>query len=430
MKTLRNALLLVLAFALIAAGTDFARAQTPCTDCSLVVTPAVEESEYNEWFTPPEGTVWVIIRQVAAEFAALQIWYAERPDGLFKAHWLPAFQQMTSQLSAVAMQQTMIFGAMLDAKHQLETQQLLQKLSAQAHKDYQPSVGLCEFGSSTKSLAASERKGEFNTLIMAKRSLDRQLGASGTAAATGASRDMSSRFEQFKKTFCDPNDDNGGLQGVCQTTSGTSPASSGTPPDSKTNKDIDYARTIDAPWTLNVDFSNSTIDNTDEPEIMALASNLYGHEVFSRKAVNPNDDTSKKEYMDLRAVWAKRSVAENSYNAIVGMKSAGTAGSKDYLKALMQDLGVNDQDATRMMGDNPSYYAQMEILTKKIYQSPDFYTNLYDTPVNVARKGVALQAINLMQKFDLFKSYLRNEASLSVLLELALIDIQSELENK
>ena len=72
----------------------------------------------------------------------------------------------------------------------------------------------------------------------------------------------------------------------------------------------------------------------------------------------------------------------------------------------------------------------MEVLTKKIYQNPDFYTNLYDKPANVERKGVALQAIGLMQKFDLFKSYLRNEASLSILLELAVMDLQEEVENE
>ena len=35
-----------------------------------------------------------------------------------------------------------------------------------------------------------------------------------------------------------------------------------------------------------------------------------------------------------------------------------------------------------------------------------------------------------MQKFDLFKSYLRNEASLSILLELAVMDLQEEVENE
>ena len=41
-----------------------------------------------------------------------------------------------------------------------------------------------------------------------------------------------------------------------------------------------------------------------------------------------------------------------------------------------------------------------------------------------------MQAIGLMQKFDLFKSYLRSEASLSILLELAVMDLQQEIEDE
>ena len=71
----------------------------------------------------------------------------------------------------------------------------------------------------------------------------------------------------------------------------------------------------------------------------------------------------------------------------------------------------------------------MEILTKKAYQDPRFYTNLYDKPANVERKGAAIQAIGLIQKFDMLKSYLRTEASLSILLELAVEELQDEIED-
>ena len=93
-------------------------------------------------------------------------------------------------------------------------------------------------------------------------------------------------------------------------------------------------------------------------------------------------------------------------------------------------MGVPAADAVNLMGTNPSYYAQMEMLTKKIYQNPNFYTNLYDKPANVARKNAAMHAIGLMQKFDLFNSYLRTEASLSVILELAVVELQREVENE
>ncbi len=70
-----------------------------------------------------------------------------------------------------------------------------------------------------------------------------------------------------------------------------------------------------------------------------------------------------------------------------------------------------------MLGDKPSYFAQMDVLTKKIYQDPYFYADLYDKPANVMRKNVAMRAINNIQKRDIYRSLLRSEAIMSVWLE-------------
>ena len=358
-------------------------------------------------------------------------------DLFWNEYILKALRGMADELSAIASYQAFTIGTFFDAKQQLETQQALQVIRARAHKDYHPSTGMCEFGSVSKSLAASERKGELDALVLAQRSQDRGLGAVGTASATGGTDDLKSRIKQFSEKFCDQADNNNGLSLMCPN-----------PPKGdkkeRINKDIDYARTVDSKWTLNVDFTDKDLTDEEE-EIFALASNLYGHDV-----ARPNDTalddifgktiTDKQEkYLTLRSLLAKRSVAENSFNAIVGMKSSGTPGSKDYLVAVMEELGVSKTDTNgggsqtdmdRILGENPSYYAQMEILTKKLYQNPEFYTNLYDKPANVGRKEVALQAIGLMQKFDLFKSHLRSEASLAVLLELQVEKLQGNVENR
>jgi hypothetical protein len=71
----------------------------------------------------------------------------------------------------------------------------------------------------------------------------------------------------------------------------------------------------------------------------------------------------------------------------------------------------------------------MEILTKRIEQDPNFYTNLYDTPANLARKGAALRAIGLMQHMDMFKSRLRNEGILAEIVELAVDREQREVQD-
>ena len=421
-------------------------------ECTITK-PCKEESDEQT-----QTSIDDINKHVNDEFEAHRVWWVSI---LWEDNILPAMMLMAEQLTAVGMKQVEIVGEFMDAKHQMETQQTLQKLRARAHKDYHPSVGMCEFGSSMKSLAASERQGEMNAVIMAQRSQDRAMGNANTAAAGGADMDAAARLKLFRETHCNPLDNNDGLDYLCEhdqdnelsnSTRGSNPTRGIGAPDDKTlrmNKDIDYLRTLDAPWTLDVNFTDG--DNTstpDEEDILALSGNLFGHEVFHRPGSSSLEDiegqdisTIQKAFVDARAVMAKRSVAENSFNAIVGMKSAGTAASRDFLEALLKELGIEDATANvkttngnktqldALLGDNPSYHAQMEVLTKKIYQNPDFYTNLYDKPVNIERKGVALQAIGLMQKFDLFKSYLRNEASISLLLELAVSDLQEEAEN-
>jgi len=398
------------------------------------------------------GTRWprtadIIETFVDDEFVAHRSWMVAV---FWEDNILPAMMLMADQLSAVAMMQTSIIGSFIDAKHQMETQRVLQTIRARAHKDYHPSNGMCEFGTTVKSLAASERKSELNAHVMSQRAQDRHLGNANTSAASGPDADLKNRLAQYKDTFCDPSDNNRALGLLCDH-GGANP---GATDQERVNKDIDYARTIEYPWTLDIDFTDANLTHNEE-EVMAMANNLYGDLVFQR--ITPgtkfNPTAASQEtgdelaatrglYMDARALLAKRSVAENSFNAITSMKASGTAGSREFLEAILGELGVSDtngppDDILRMLGMDdsdseigPSYNAQMTMLTKKIYQNPDFYTNLYDKPANVERKKVAMQAIGLMQKFDLFKSYLRSEANMSVLLELTLIDLQKTVGNE
>jgi hypothetical protein len=384
---------------------------------------------------------------------------------------LPVLMLAAEQFTAVAMQQVMIIGMFLDAKIQMETQQLLQTLQAQAHKDYHPSEGMCVFGTAMKGLAASEMRGDLTAFILSQRSMDRQLGSIQSSGAYGNDLDKQYRILHFKEKYCNEKDRSAALGGrlapsalasLCPNMAWATMA-----PEKRLqmDKDIDFFRTLDSPWTLRVNFTNQTIldtaatpqiHNEEEEDVFALASNLFASELFARPPSKSLEHIPARQltnmqqaFMDMRAIVAKRSVAESSYNAVVGLKSEGTmatdfegnpvndAGgnpspmrSRPYLVNIMQNLGVSSADALRLVGDNPSYNAQMEILTKKIFQSPDFYTNLYDKPANIKRKQVTLQSIKMMQKFDMLKSFLREEATFSILLELAVIDLQREIEGQ
>ena len=349
---------------------------------------------------------------------------------------LPAMMMMTEQLSTIAMQQVEMIGMFLDAKHQLETQRLFQELTAEAHKDYMPSEGVCTIGTAVRSLAASERSSEYNTHVVAERTMQRQLLSGDVVSKEGDISDAKSRLQQFVDVYCDPADNFNGLNLLCQDQARATPV--------RRNRDIDYTRTMESPLTLSMNFMPGAEADTglgpqsfDEEDVFALAANLFAHETppaFKDTWMSNSEGAIREEgaalYMDMRAVAAKRSVAQNSYAAIAGMKSSGAPEVQPFLYAIVQEFGLPHEEIALILGASPSYFAQMEVLTKKLYQNPNFYSDLYDKPANVDRKAAALQAIALMQDRDTYRSLLRSEAMLAVLLEMKLIKEQQRVNSE
>lgn len=228
--------------------------------------------------------------------------------------------------------------------------------------------------------------------------------------------DLESRWEKFRTTYCDPRDNNydadGGLTPIC---------TSGDP--ARRGLDLDYTRLVDIPRTLPVDFQDpaATPEAMEAAEdVFALASNLYGHRTPMRKMEGLASEESGAQpfYMQLRSVLSQRAVAQDSFNAIVGLKAeAETEGdTARYLAAIAKSAGLEEDDIEKYLGENPSTYAQLEVLAQKMFQSPEFFVTLYDKPVNVERKKAALSAIELMLDRYLYESELRQEMLLSVLL--------------
>ena len=377
---------------------------------------------------------------ITDEFRNLQNWIVSAGPhsngGFFVGYLMPAMMMMTEQLVATGMQQMMILGVFLDADLQLDTQRLFQTKVAQAHKDYRPSIGMCTIGTAARGLSSAYHNGQLAHNVLSRRSLQRQLGLRSSIGATNSEMDRQSRIRHFIARYCDPRDNNHALEMLCATA-----------PNANTiNKDIDFARTIGAVRSLNIDFTDPAAAGLtgDEQDVMALAANLFSSSNFERLDRSTlSVQGSQQLYMDLRGLVAKRSVAENSFYALVGRKTAGTESSEqamEFTKNVLRGLGLDDAEQSRILyagtGNSetdaalrPSYYAQMEILAQKIYQSPSFFTNLYDTPANVERKNVAMQAIGLMLDRDRYKSELRSEMTLSVLLELELMRYQNRLRS-
>ena len=364
-----------------------------------------------------EGTLDFQVRyiQIHEEWLIKNVW---------EAHLLPAMMLMAQQLTTTAMQQVEIIGTFFDAKHQLESQRLLQTLMAEAHKDYHPSIGMCRFGTNTRSLAAADRNNEFNHIALAARSTQRILMNNDVLGGT-ALNDSRSRLVQFRTTYCNPRDFGNSLDLLCESGGAE-----------RRNKDVNYTHNIQNADTLLLNFAN-TGTTPDEEDVLALSANLYGNNIMRRV---PNVQMATRDgtvivdganvYMKTRALAAKRSVAFNSFAAQAAMKSEGASSVLPYMTEILEEMGMPEDQIALMLRDNPSYHAQMEIMTKKLYQHPNFYSDLYDKPVNIDRKDTAIQAIALMQKRDMYKSRLRSEANMAVWLETILEDIQDEEGNE
>ncbi|MCD8497288.1 MAG: hypothetical protein LRZ85_03915 [Alphaproteobacteria bacterium] len=348
-----------------------------------------------------------------------QWWY----DKFWRQVLLPAMMQMANQLTSVGIYQMMGIGMQFDAKEQLEAQLLLQKMNVQAQKDYTPSSDFCAVGTNTRSLAASMEKSRHNTMALNAMALERHLGTRGSISAE-QDNDKRARWQQFAEKYCNEKDNAyqtpqksdpqpSGLQGVCGQIEDKN----------RTNLDVDYRRQIEEPLTIMADFTDAAVDAPEE-DLVALARNLYGHNTLLRNTPNLNKISGARKYLTLRSVAAKRAVAENSFYNIAGLKMAGSdpanpenrKKTKETMAAVLKQLGMPEDEIEPFIGKNPSVYAQLEILAKKIFQSTGFFASLYDKPANVERRKVAMAAIGLMVDRAIYESRLRQEMLASVLI--------------
>ncbi len=336
--------------------------------------------------------------------------------------WVQSLQKMTAQIVSTMMQQVQIIGTFFDAKHQLETQRLIQQKTALAHQKYQPSEQMCTIGTFVRGLGQSERRAAVTQAALARSMIDRALKL-GDASTYGLSTDEETIESTYLSAYCTPSDNAGQNTELC----------TGEIASAMVNADIDYTRSISSPLTLDVDlFDDET--TSDEATIFAVMDQLFMHNSFPPIVSAKTELTRFVEvYLEMRSLVAIRSVAQNSLAFIVAEKSASSPEADNigpFLRSMMVEMGIEADLVDDMIGENPSHYAQMEFLTRKIYYHPEFISNLYDKPANVRRMVAAMTAIKSMQNWQITEALKRREMLTSILLELKLREKQMELESK
>ena len=349
--------------------------------------------------------------------------HAQAPNFVqeIRDNYIKALMLMTEQLSAVTMHSTMAIGTFFDAKMQLEAQRKHQELKARAVKDYHPNEEMCRVGSYVRSVATSEQKAESDARMISERLVNLYMAEKFGAASRNSETYIKSRLDQFRKIYCDPDDNNEGLAVLCdhdQQSGGQSGVKATDP--LRVNKDIDFARTIDLPKTLDIDFQDGSLAK-DEADILALAANLYWPTPLEWTPDNSDLPKRSRAMQKARRVLALNSVAHNSFATYAGLKAQAPDNNAEagwaHMKTFMKEFGLTEPEIEKWIGQRPSYWAQMDVLTKKMLQHPNFYTNLYDKPANVDRMGVVLEALALMQLRDHYDSSLRSELIKAAMVE-------------
>lgn len=348
-------------------------------------------------------------------------------DGLaasLKHIWVGAFQLMTEHLTTTMMQQVQIIGTFFDAKHQLETQRLMQQKYAEAHKDYHPSEQMCQIGTFVRNLSNSEERAKLTQSALTRAMIDRAL-RTGDVKTFNTGSDDDTRLRSYIDTFCNVADNAEQNERLCK--------NSGDP--EQQNADINFTRTIDVPLTLNIGLLSDTEKENitkEEENIFAFLDYIFMNDAFPW--ISSGKTTLHRfiePYQEMRSLIAMRSVAQNSFAHIIAQKTQGTENKNEsvgpFIKSLMREMGIEDDEIERTLGKHPSYFAQMEVLTKKIYQHPEFISNLYDKPANVKRIRAAMTAIKLMQDRDIHDALMRREMLMSIMLELKLRQKQQDL---
>lgn len=417
---LHIAVVFAVAVAGLAAG---APAQAGKCGCASEPWPCTKSVDINAWWMDQDFT------PSQKEFFSKDFYQDKMVNEFWQKNMYPALQKMTAQRLAADTLASASTGKMMDAENQLTAQRDLQRLQAEAYKDYTPSDGLCRFGSTVGGLAASSMSAQGTARLLDRvaesRALNKKEGASDTIEISTA---QTKGLNEYCQTYMDPSDNNGQAGALCAGLIGK-----GKPKAGRFNKDIDLAALM----------SKATLDlrpgSEDFQDVLALSRQLYAYKALDEKSIKALEDDSVRkgslDYLNLRTVAALHNVAQNSFNIIVAQRTGGDAAksgsSAPFLKAAIKELGLtNGEVETYLTGSAngkvaPSYYAQMQVLAKKIYQNPNFYTDLMDKPANIKRQMAAMKAIDLMVGRDIYESAQRQSMLISLMLELAVRKAQS-----
>lgn len=380
---------------------------------SLVVSAESAHAQYD----PPcdcgghEGQHVITRADIFAKFVQMRLQLEAWMSTELKDTIVEDWREELSQQSAKVAGGTQLQGIISDATDTNRHAMAVQSQSADMAVRLLPDQNTCSAGTAVEFLARTEEDARVTAAAGAAAVSSRQAMLSGTPQASGEGWEKETRFKRCIEKYCDLEDHGGNVVGAVDALKTRGGLNMLEGDERRTNADIDYGRSFAAPLTLDVD--GSAPDDGAYEDMLTMASYLYGHDQF----FNLTRDRIDSSLFDVRALQAKRNLVANSFLAQMELKAKSKEPMSPEMLAAYQNLGFSGTALADMVGENPSYHAQMDVLTRRLYQDPQFYTNLVTTRENLDSQATAMDAFANMQMRDLYESLRRQELLFAVLLE-------------
>ena len=344
-------------------------------------------------------------------------------DEFIEEYWNPALEAFGTSTVLSSQKNALEIKSNLSTYMQhMRAQAVMQQKRYDTKIALQPDEGACTVITATQSLISSDAKSKGAQSVMTRRGLGRSLGVAGDMASRGPDQDRLARFQFASSRYFTGQEMGGALADYATATD-----------DRRFRADVS-PHTLLEKGTLAIDLDDDVL-TADEEDIFSLKTNLYNHKTLTRlSASDLRDVGSFDELDDLQGLAAFRAISEFSFDSIVALKASGDSNSGFYIEAILRDLGYDSLMIDRHLGAvtagsrRPSYLKQLEILAKTIQITPDRQIAETVNATEAARRLAIREAVELMVKFEIYRSYQRSTVMAATLHELKRREFQDRWE--
>lgn len=294
----------------------------------------------------------------------------------WRDHFLPALQDMTAQLHAANIDQSVAFGKMMDAQMLNEFSQDIQLQQVESQRRYMPNETTCQVDTVGPGMIRAQRMSRALTRAITVGSQPIRMNGEGSISEGGSGEFMSAAWDEYTNMFCDP--DRGSIG--C-----TAP---GTMPGAHT----------DIPSLLWGD--RQTIDmNTPENQQVINAALRYLISPIAQDPLSEGTITTPqgREAMLMRRAQAGR--VNTIYMVMSQMIAERIGGSGVDTSDVRTAAGLPPADAET----DVSYREIMHAVTKDRFHNPEYVVRMVSNPEQVVREQGAVTALRMQQMLDLYK---------------------------